>query len=305
MDKISIISTFYNAELFLKQSIKSVLKQVIDTDKFIIEYILVNDCSTDKSLFIANETCECNETDNLKIKILTPDQNLGCGGARKYGIEHSSGDYYMFIDADDYYINNDFVLRAYNQIKEDDADIVEYGVLFNENNGRKLEMRVGSKMVFTDPEDAVFNIFKDNKIKFNVWSKIYKKEIVDSYPYNDSRTYEDIRTVPIWVYNSKKTVIMPTLEINYRASNNSIIRENGLQTRLGTITAMTEMCEMFKHNKQIIKALYSRAMIDICAVMENKTSDDEGFNEMSKLNTKLLSYIYPDSYKEKTFNLED
>ena len=46
-------------------------------------------------------------------------------------------------------------------------------------------------------------------------------------------------------------------------------------------------------------------MIDLCAVLENKTSDDPGFNELSKLNTKLLSYIYPDNYKEITFNLDD
>lgn len=302
-NKISIISTFYNAEQYLDQSIQSVLKQTCQNIN--IEYILINDCSTDNSLDVAKEKIKDFEKENFSVSILTTENNLGCGGARKFGIEHATGDYFMFLDADDYYISPTFVSRAYKDITFNKADIVEYGVLYNELNGNSIYMTVKDKIVINNGEEGVYNIFKDNKIKFNVWSKIYTRAIVESYPYSDTRTYEDIRTIPIWVKNANKIVIMPNVEINYRASSNSIIREDGLKTRIGTITAMTEMCEVFKNNRHIIKALYGRAMIDLCAVLENKTSDDPGFNELSKLNTKLLSYIYPDNYKEITFNLDD
>lgn len=302
-NKISIISTFYNAEQYLDQSIQSVLKQTCQNIN--IEYILINDCSTDNSLDVAKEKIKDFEKENFSVSILTTEINLGCGGARKFGIEHATGDYFMFLDADDYYISPTFVSRAYKDITFNKADIVEYGVLYNELNGNSIYMTVKEKIVINNGEEGVYNIFKDNKIKFNVWSKIYTRAIVESYPYSDTRTYEDIRTIPIWVKNANKIVIMPNVEINYRASFNSIIREDGLKTRIGTITAMTEMCEVFKNNRHIIKALYGRAMIDLCAVLENKTSDDPGFNELSKLNTKLLSYIYPDNYKDITFNLDD
>lgn len=302
-NKISIISTFYNAEQYLDQSIQSVLKQTCQNIN--IEYILINDCSTDNSLDVAKEKIKDFEKENFSVSILTTENNLGCGGARKFGIEHATGDYFMFLDADDYYISPTFVSRAYKDITFNKADIVEYGVLYNELNGNSIYMTVKEKIVINNGEEGVYNIFKDNKIKFNVWSKIYTRAIVESFPYSDTRTYEDIRTIPIWVKNANKIVIMPNVEINYRASSNSIIREDGLKTRIGTITAMTEMCEVFKNNRHIIKALYGRAMIDLCAVLENKTSDDPGFNELSKLNTKLLSYIYPDNYKNITFNLDD
>lgn len=302
-NKISIISTFYNAEQYLDQSIQSVLKQTCQNIN--IEYILINDCSTDNSLDVAKEKIKDFEKENFSVSILTTENNLGCGGARKFGIEHATGDYFMFLDADDYYISPTFVSRAYKDITFNKADIVEYGVLYNELNGNSIYMTVKEKIVINNGEEGVYNIFKDNKIKFNVWSKIYTRAIVESYPYSDTRTYEDIRTIPIWVKNANKIVIMPNVEINYRASSNSIIREDALKTRIGTITAMTEMCEVFKNNRHIIKALYGRAMIDLCAVLENKTSDDPGFNELSKLNTKLLSYIYPDNYKDITFNLDD
>ena len=51
--------------------------------------------------------------------------------------------------------------------------------------------------------------------------------------------------------------------------------------------------------------MYNRAMIDLSIVLENKTSDDPGFNEMSRLNTYMLSYIIPDEYKFVTYNIED
>ena len=302
METISIITTFYNAEKYLIYALNSIKKQILQNIN--IEYILVNDCSTDNSLQIAQEFKESVQTENITIKIVTPENNLGCGGARNYGIQQATGKYFMFLDADDYYINSDFVQRAYNDIVHYQADIIEYGVIFNFGNGECHNMVTSGQQIITNPYEAVFYMFKDNRIKFNVWSKIYTREIVESFPYDTSREYEDIRTIPIWLKNIKKVVIQPTLEINYRSSNNSIIRDNGLKTRLGTISAMTEMAELFKDNIAIIKALYERAMIDICAVMENKTSLDEGFNEMSLLNTKLLSYIYPDTYQEKTYNIK-
>ena len=305
MDKISIITTFYNCEQFINYALSSVIKQQTE-DLISIEYVLVNDCSIDNSLNIVNDFIEENQNiDNFEIKLFTPETNLGCGGARRFGIEHATGDYFMFLDADDYYINDDFVLRAYQILTTENADIVEFGVIYNDIYGNKQNLCTNEQIIFTSWHDSLYWMFKNNTVKFNVWSKIYTRDIVESYPYDTTREYEDIRTIPIWVQNTNKLVVEPTLEINYRASQNSIIRDNGLKTRLGTIGAMTEICERFKDDINIVKALYGRAMIDMCAVMENKSSLNEGFDEMSKFNTKLLSYIYPDTYQEFTYNVSE
>ena len=305
MDKISIITTFYNCEQFINYALSSVIKQQTE-DLISIEYVLVNDCSIDNSLNIVNDFIEENQNiDNFEIKLFTPETNLGCGGVRRFGIEHATGDYFMFLDADDYYINDDFILRAYQILTTENADIVEFGAIYNDIYGNKQNLCTNEQIIFTSWHDSLYWMFKNNTVKFNVWSKIYTRAIVESYPYDTTREYEDIRTIPIWVQNANKLVVEPTLEINYRASQNSIIRDNGLKTRLGTIEAMTEICERFKDDINIVKALYGRAMIDICAVMENKSSLNEGFDEMSKFNTKLLSYIYPDTYQEFTYNVSE
>ena len=303
MDKISIITTFYNAETFIGNAVASVLGQKIP-DGCEIEYVLVDDKSQDNSRKLVENIINNTSKENFKFKLVEPDNNLGCGGARKFGIEHATGEYFMFLDADDYYIHLDFVENAYNTITSENADIVEYGVIYNQQNGQQSNSTAPQKIVLTNPHDMELALFRDNLIKFNVWSKMYTRKIVESYPYSTVRTFEDVRTIPVWVSNCKKVVIMPIPQINYRAASNSIIRTNWVDTRLGTISAIAELFERFKTDRELLKAMYTRSMIDLEAIMNNKSSECEGFDEMSKLNTYMLKYIYPDKWQNITYNVE-
>lgn len=304
MDKVSIITTFYNAENFVLEAINSINQQ--EFEGFEVEYVLVNDKSTDKSLDLVNGFIQKFGNPKIQFRVYEPEENLGCGGARKFGIDHATGDYFMFLDADDYYMHKDFVNRAYNDIINEEADIVEYGVMFNQPNGQQINNTIPQKAVIQgNPSVAEIALFKDNLIKFNVWSKIYKRSIVESFQYSTVRTYEDVRTIPRWIANANKIVIMPTTEINYRAAQGSIIRNNMVETRLGTITAISELFPLFKDDINVLKAMYMRSMVDLEAMLHNHSSNDEGFNEMSKLNTFMLSFLYPQKYKEMTFHIED
>ena len=303
MDKISIITTFYNAQTFIGNAIASVLGQKVP-DGCEIEYVLVDDKSQDNSRNIVENIINNTSKDNFKFKLVEPETNLGCGGARKFGIENATGNYFMFLDADDYYIHLDFVENAYNTITSENADVVEYGVIYNQQNGQQSNSTSPQKIVITDPHDMEIALFKDNLIKFNVWSKMYTRKIVESYPYSTVRTFEDVRTIPIWISNCNKVVIMPIPQINYRAASNSIIRTNWVDTRLGTISAIAELFPRFKDDRQLLKAMYTRSMIDLEAILNNKSSECEGFDEMSKLNTYMLKFIYPDKWKDLTYNVE-
>ena len=305
LDIISVITTFYNAEKFIYNTINSINQQIIEGFDF--EYVIVDDKSPDSSREIVERFIENNvpQDKKSKWKIYTPEENLGCGGARKFGIDHAIGDFFMFLDADDYYMHTNFMLNAYNTIISENADVVEYGVMFNQPNGQQINNTAPQKYVIeNNPSVAEIALFKDNLIKFNVWSKIYRRWVVESYPYSTVRTYEDVRTIPVWISNAHKIVIMPTTEINYRAASGSIIRTDMIQTRLGTITAITELFPRFKDDYNVLKAMYGRAMVDLEAILHNHSSNDPGFNEMSRLNTTMLSYLYPGNYQEITYNID-
>ena len=304
--KLSVITTYYNAQDYIIDSISSVNNQQFDPEFVEVEYVLVNDHTPDHTEDIIRDYLYHQSNPNINFNMVTTPQNLGCGGARKFGIDNASGDYLMFLDADDFYINDDFIDRAIHDIVENDCDLVEYGLLMNYKNRGPREMKVSEKIVAeNDRENFEVMLFKENKIKFFVWTKILKKSLSQTYPYSTKRTYEDVETIPIWLSHAKKIVIMPSMEINYRATENSIIRNNILTTRLDTIGTMIEHFERFKDNRNILKAIYIRASLDLKAVLLNgHTSEDPGFNQMSKYNTYMLSYIYPEKYKDYTYNID-
>ena len=302
-DIVSVITTFYNAQDYILKCLNSVNNQLIN-EFFEIEFVLVDDCSTDDTAKIIKIFFDNYTTGNVKSKVIKTPQNMGCGGARNFGIANSSGQYLMFLDADDYYINNDFVLRAYSMMIEHNADIIEFGLKYINQNGER-ENLVSSKtfMINNNHIGNLSVMFYDNMIKFMPWTKIIRRSIVETRPYNTSRTFEDIRTTPYWVYNANKIIVANTIEINYRAAANSIIRENINETRLGTVKAISELFEDFKDNKDILKAMYDRCLVDLRTMIQ-VNSDSDYFKEMSKLNTKMLSYIYPDDYQKRTYNVE-
>lgn len=304
MNRVSVITTFWNAEKFILDAINSVFQQIVD-NTFEIEYVIVDDKSPDNSRKLVEEFIKNNNKPGFIWKLIEPNENLGCGGARKFGIDNATGNLYMFVDADDYYLHTDFVRRAVKEITENNADIVEWGMLMNQPGGQQVNNTAPQRFVIeNNPDGSVIALFKDNLIKFNVWCKIYTREIVESYPYSTSRTYEDVRTIPVWCANAKKIIIMPYTEINYRAAGGSIIRTDMVKTRVGTITAIAELFPRFKHNYQVLRAMYGRAMVDLEALLHNHSSKDAGFNEMSRLNTYMLSFLLK-NYKDVTYHVED
>ena len=310
---VSVITTIYNAEKYIGTSANSVFGQEITDKNLTLEYIVVNDHTKDNSMIVFEnyvqlykQTHNNKLPKNFKYKIVKPEHNLGCGGARKFGIENASGKYLMFLDADDYYINSDFVQRAVETIESTNSDIVEYGLYYNYADGRRTPSVIDKQVTIeNNPAHALVSLYKNNLIKFHVWTKIIRKEIAKKFEYSTQRTFEDVITIPVWISMCKRITIMPSIEINYRCANNSIIHENVLDTRLGTLSAIAANFERFKEWRPVLMAMYERAMIDLSVVLDGKTSEDPGFNKMSELNTKMLSYILPEQYKSLTFNLKE
>lgn len=290
-DLISVITTFYNSEKYILQCIKSVNEQIVD-NTFDIEYILINDCSEDKSELIINKYF--NESKNINYKIIKNEKNFGSGISKKLGIQNANGDYFMFLDSDDYYLNNDFILRAHKLIVNYKADIIEFGYqryLINEN--RKIYKVVDSIIeVKNDPIIKFDYLCTSHIINYMIWTKIIKRSIVESKSYDEMNSYDDVKTTPYWIYNANKIIIYPSVEINYRNRKNSIINNNDVQKCVDLISAVSSLFEFFKSNKDILKILYKSIINELKYILLNFNSDFEEFNHISKLNEYMLSYIF-------------
>ncbi|MBQ8617805.1 MAG: glycosyltransferase family 2 protein [Clostridia bacterium] len=96
--KVSVILPVYNAASYLQETIKSVLIQSYEN----FELIIIDDCSKDNSLQIAQE----NACKDCRIKVLANTENKGVSLSRNRGIRESSGDYIAFLDSDDIWVND-------------------------------------------------------------------------------------------------------------------------------------------------------------------------------------------------------
>ena len=115
--KISVIIPMYNAEKYLGVCLESLLIQTF-TD---FEVIVVDDCSTDNSLAIAESYLE---RFGGRLKIFSLEKNTGSGAIpRNVGLEVASGDYIYFVDNDDFLIDT-ALETLYNFAEEYRAEVV-------------------------------------------------------------------------------------------------------------------------------------------------------------------------------------
>lgn len=90
MPLVSVIIPAYNAEVFLRETIQSILDQTWGN----LEIIVVDDGSTDT-------TAEIAKSFGAKIRYLFQENSGGCAVPRNNGIKHAQGDFLIFLDADD------------------------------------------------------------------------------------------------------------------------------------------------------------------------------------------------------------
>lgn len=114
---ISVISTVYNTENYLKQMINSVLCQSYKN----FEFIIVNDGSPDNSKRIIEKY---KKLDN-RIFFIDNEKNLGLNTSRFVGIEKSNGKYLFFLDSDDW-IPKNALKNLVNKAEMTNSDIT-YG----------------------------------------------------------------------------------------------------------------------------------------------------------------------------------
>lgn len=106
MSFFTVIIPLYNKEKYISEAIKSILNQTF-TD---FEVLIVNDCSTDKSLEIASEFV------SEKIQIIQHEKNSGLAATRNTGIKKAKSNYVTFLDADDLW-KPYFLEKIYNLIQ--------------------------------------------------------------------------------------------------------------------------------------------------------------------------------------------
>lgn len=96
--KISVLVPVYGVEKYIARCAESLFGQTYED----LEYVFVDDCTTDRSMVVLHEVMERWPGRKGQVRILRNDSNRGIGYTRQRLIDVATGDYVTFVDSDDY-----------------------------------------------------------------------------------------------------------------------------------------------------------------------------------------------------------
>lgn len=206
MGKVSVIVPIYNVEKYLKYSIGGILKQSYKN----LEIILVNDGSQDNSLAICEEY---SKIDN-RIKIISV-ENGGQGRARNIGLQHSTSDWILFLDADDYYDNNavEYLVELAERYGSD-LVVTPLRVVRDHIQGGNASSIKNEKILNLNKDRLIEEMYYGRLLGATPCGKLYKREILEKWPFPD-QLFEDLAIAYKHLMSAKKVAVSNQYYYNY------------------------------------------------------------------------------------------
>lgn len=210
MKKVSVIVPAYNAEKYIEACLDSICEQTYP----VLEILVVDDGSKDLTASIIRSRAE----QDARI-IPYYNENHGVSYSRNFGLEHCTGEYVTFVDADDL-VAPDFIAQMIHDLEEADADIAVIGVA----KSKLFEPEMFTNGVTSTYEESemlkqVFGAFEGF-----VCNKLYRKSLLQTKSIRleqSSAVCEDLLFNVIYLLNCKKAVYNCGQKYFYRQIENS------------------------------------------------------------------------------------
>ena len=165
--KISIVIPVYNAELYLKECVDSIINQTFKN----IEIIIVDDCSPDNSEAIILEYM----SKDPRIKYIKHEHNRSVLQARNTGITNATGDYIWCMDPDDYIPTLIGLQILVHTINSTQADVIQF-TMEHPDPGIINWLLPLSDTLITDSQQ-IKNLYFDTMRAFNLANRIVTKDL--------------------------------------------------------------------------------------------------------------------------------
>lgn len=202
---IDIIIPFYNAQGTITRALNSIAMQSLDDGDKIMTTI-VNDCSTEVDPDDMDSLGEYFK-ELIDLQIINRPQNGGPGATRQTGLDHTHGDYVMFMDADDCLISP-FAVRTLKRAIVSNKSDFGMGIFFEETPSGD---RAVHEQNFT-------------------WlhGKMFKRAFLDKHKlrFNDTRQNEDVGFLLVLAAFTDKVTYLPHAVYCWMNQEGSLVRRD-------------------------------------------------------------------------------
>lgn len=298
-NKYSFIIPVYNSEKDIERCIDSICTDVIYSKiKDCVEIILVENGTTDNSLAIIKKC----QKKYKNINIILTNSEKGVSFARNKGIEISSGEYLIFVDSDDIWIENS-LCKINENTSKNNMDLFVYSFFKGSEN---LTLDKSDKIIH---DESLVNVFDlENKIswflnkptyRMQVWSKVFKSDIIKSnniYFDTDLKFSEDSEFLIRYLLSCKDIFISKVAIYKYVLSNNSAMRTFNKERLNMYLNSLEKSSVVIKNQSEIIKKAFSKYVLSHLNIIlvhdifefKNKLFKNRLFLQKYKLMKKLF-----------------
>ena len=208
--KMSVIIPVYNMQQYIEHCIDSVVRQSLKD----LEILCVDDGSTDDSLSILNRMKERDD----RIRVIEQ-ENQGSGKARNQGILQAGGEFLLFLDADDYLLDDSALERMYQDCKENHVSVC--GAFRNmDREGRIAPMSLHRRECEGYPDGRKMS-YREYQYDYHFSTYLYERKLLTEHRifFPDYRRFQDPPFFVRAMIAAKEFYITPVELYCYRAGH--------------------------------------------------------------------------------------
>lgn len=236
---VSVVIPFYNAQAYIADCCNALFMQSLKN----IEYIFVDDGSTDSSRRVINEILERYPHRIHRAKFVVHPENRGVVVARRSGVMAATGEYIIHCDADDR-PEHQMYERLWKKAKEQDADIVSCDIV--EHCGH-IEKPAGEIPTCDSPQIYLQSLLHARKPKIRcwLWNKLIRGSLYRDVTWPDGvEMAEDMIILSQIVPRAGRIAHVNSLLYHYNIREGSLSRQEitreYIEKHLRTVHALRE-----------------------------------------------------------------
>ena len=290
MPDLSIIIPVYNASSYIIEAVESVLNQhVIST-----EIILIDDGSTDNSVDLIMSHFS---TENI---IIYRKSNGGAGSARNFGLKKATGDFIMFLDADDYLTDNNICNNCIKNMIKNNLDLFLFSYKYENVKSNNVTIPWLYPEIRSNEEypTILFKLISSGIFPASPCYRIIRRSflIENDIKFREQCNAEDIDWfIKTLIHTQKIGIINNDCYIYRKGINSSVTSVNTDKQCLDLLNAIKESVVILnkKCNNPVRHILLSAITYQYCILLSNIYSS----GEFEKYKKELLHYKYLFRYK--------
>ena len=266
--KVSFIIPIYNVEKYLSECVESILAQTYSD----FEMLLIDDGSPDNCPALCDDWAR----KDSRIKALHK-PNGGLSDARNYGLNHAQGDYVVFVDSDDFWVEKDCLEQLMNVVDaHPECDFIGFNCSYYYLDTKTYKKWVAyneSLSVPTDKNIVICSLVASGTFPMSACLKIIKRKSLSDMGlrFIKGTIAEDIPWFIDLLEGSKKCMFVNQYIYAYRQNVAGSITASGNPKSTSDLFAIVKNEVAKMKNRSIAKdakdALYSFLAYEFCILL--------------------------------------